>query len=452
MPGNSETISHEQLLQLETNTKATMVAFFQNMKAAALNQLKKYHEAIATTNKTLEITQEQSQDSWCLKGTALNALGTIENNNDYDLQALECFRRAIALCAPGYVLLEAGLNHATILFKLKRNESAIEECLQLLESKMKNQDDEETIQSIADHIKYDPDIETLLSSIYYSQENYQEAKDHSKSGLEALKRKGSKKSFLVQKLYQIQLSCCLKLQQNSEAEIICRILLKLDPSNVEIFLRHLDLLTILRIPESEKIKSTDQFLNNDSLVIATRIKILHLKLSLLKKNNHISESIKVCDKILNLRKNDKEALITKSSMLILDGDFESANRICEIAIKLSINSNEIIINQALALQGLQKYELAIKFLDTVINHSPEYQLAYFHKANTLMRMENYDEALKNYDIALKFEPNNRQIIRCKTSIYRLKGLIKEAIDLENLFVQTNEKKEKEKETNKVNQN
>lgn len=108
------------------HTRAELYIFHRNVKAAALNYRKKFSDALRVADETVRLTKSRDRDSLCLRGTALNALGTIENNRVRDEQALKSFTDALALLRHSDHDLETSLNQASLYLKLGRTTEALE--------------------------------------------------------------------------------------------------------------------------------------------------------------------------------------------------------------------------------------------------------------------------------------------------------------------------------------
>lgn len=107
-------------------SRGELYIFHRNVKAAALSFQRRYSDALKIADETIRLTDRKDRDSLCLRGTALNFLGSSEKNRSKDEESLKCFTEALALLSPGGHDFETSLNQATLYFKLGRHNEAIE--------------------------------------------------------------------------------------------------------------------------------------------------------------------------------------------------------------------------------------------------------------------------------------------------------------------------------------
>lgn len=450
----------------EQNTagaKQEMFIFHRNVKAAALNRLGKWTDAIAVAEETIRLTNRRDRDALCLKATALNALGSIENNRARDEEALRLFMEAANLASSGDHDLEVSLNQATLCFKLGRANEALQICQDALNfdtivpSPFSDDDDpfaekpaalQSALSKLADdaraveaageqsskapavpkrslsnefdpdldapdpiayrqagldreHIKYDPELRLLLAIILASLKRPADSLAQCKLGITAVKRKGALGSRVLTKLLDTQYKMFLALNRLPEAELVTRMLVKMHPDDLDRLDPYIQIKMRLNKPYEETLAVAKDYLPQYSLDVKNYPRVLKILLAVHHYYDKLEEADKICDELIKLKTDFDVAYPMKAMVLLRLKREAEAVEVVTRAEELGLLTPDILITKALAYEGMNDNDNAIFEFERIISKFPHFAPAHFRYANTLARLGRNEEALKGYDRAIQ---------------------------------------------------
>lgn len=439
--------------------QATLYIFHRNVKAAALNYVKRYKDAIQVADETLRLTDRTNRDAYCLKGTALNALGSVDHDKAKDEYALECFQAALNLLSPGSFDLEASLNHATLLFKLGKMNEALE-AAQTTVSKITlpirdhtvpdfyGQSSEDPFADLdepselddsppavaqaaldRDHIKYDPDLHALIAAIYMETNEIDKAIAACHDGIKALKRKGALESSLLTRFYEMQLQASIRARRVNEAELLAKMLMRLMPNNMKILGVYVQMMLELKRPYEQLWAVLQEQLTQVGHILEKKKHVLMLCIQVLQHFNLDTDAIKYCDVLLKLGPNPR-AYVSKAVLLNKQSQHLAALHVCEEAETQGASDGDLLAVKGLILEQLDRHAEALQAYDYVITHYPQTGVAYLQKGNMLNRTGKPNEAAQVYDQGVRVSRNAAltvQLLVSKAAMLRGIGRLKEAI-------------------------
>jgi len=448
--------------------QAELYLFHRNVKAAALNQLAKWSDAIRVVEETIKMTNGLDRDALCLKGTALNALGTMDNSKESNEEALKCFTEALKMLPPGGFDLETMLNQATLFFKLGRHNEAemvARSALNLMEVQnpvvssettpeggssssspmnrldlalsrdpfaSEDQSNPTAIRQVGldrDHMKYDPDLHMLIAAIYVTTKRLESALAECKLGVAALKRKAALGSSLLSKFYEIQYTTLLQLGRTAEAELVAKMLTKIHPYSLPHLEQYVRLMIHLKRPFNVIWPVLKAFVPNVAHDGQQYTQLLSLMLMTSEAAGNVDESLRVCTDILKLGPHES-AYQVKAVLLLKKGRPDEALLLCEKAIADGLGTHEIHLAKALAYEALQLWDDAHSEYETVILKDPNYGPAHYHLAKSLARRGRNAEALQAFDRALKVEDVPiSQVLIAKALLLKDMGRLKDALEV-----------------------
>lgn len=450
------------------STKREMFLFHRNVKAAALNRLGKWTDAIAVAEETIRLTKRKDRDALCLKATALNALGTLENNRARDEEALRLFNEAANLASSGDHDLEVSLNQATLYFKLGRTNEALQVAQQALnfvtvantpfssnddpfaETPSEINDVFSSLESVAqsgqqssntaavskrssrnefdpardapdpiayrqagldrEHIKFDPELRLLMAIISGSLKRHEDAVDQCKLGIKAVKRKGALGSPVLARLLDTQSKSFFALNRLAEAELVSKMLCKMHPGDLDRLDPYIQLKIRLNRPYEETLAVAKEYLPQYSLDVKNYPRVLKILLAIHHHYQQFDEAIKICDELIKLRTDTEIAYPMKAMVLLrMKREVESIETATQ-AEELGILSPDLLITKALAHEGLNENEEALFEFERTTTKFPHYAPAHFRYANTLARLGRNEEALKGYDRAQQEASRGGQVV------------------------------------------
>jgi tetratricopeptide (TPR) repeat protein len=470
--GSSKSTSETGHSQHRQNVQLELYLFHRNMKAAVLNRMGKWSDAVRVAEETVRLTKGKDRDALCLQGTALNALGNSgapEKAREYNKQALKCFEMALNLLPPGSHDLETSLNHATLLLKLGHVNEALDRAQSALNhlvisqhdtnSKAPNQFDDDPFADLEevqnqsnpdgeqhdplayrqsgldrDHIRFDPDLHILVAAIYNSMNQYESVIAQCMLGVKSLKRKGALESPLLSRFYEFHFSACIRLNRLAEAELVAKMLTKIHPKDLQCLEKYFKLM-VRNDKSFEQVWAVlEEYSERLARDASSLVVVLEYKLMCLHQFGQSLKSLPVADALLKLGPHHLGYRVKAVTLLKLNRPQETLEA-CDEAMGYGFEENEILLSRALALEALQRWEEATEQFEAIITANPSFGPAHFHYANSLARLGRNEEALVGYDRAIELESSEPQpkLLLAKATLLRSMGRLKEAIETYHLL-------------------
>ena len=121
-------------------------------------------------------------------------------------------------------------------------------------------------------------------------------------------------------------------------------------------------------------------------------------------NNDFAGAAQLYESILNIDKNNVNALKLYGTLLTQKKDYTNALKFLSKAIKINIKDPICLNNKGICLKNLNRYEESLICYDKAIKLNPKYDEAFFNRANLLEILKRYDEAIHDYDSAIAIRP------------------------------------------------
>lgn len=492
---NDKTSRHHADTQNAENTRSEMYLFHRNIKASALNRLGKFTDALKVADETIKLTNRKDRDSLCLKATALNFLGSVEKNSARDEEALRLFTEALNLIPAGGHDLESSLNQATLYLKLGRHNEALSCAQNALEyvtvspdasveddpfaerpsplddlklASSSSQSDLDAPLDAADgtqagppkksfhsqfnpetdspdpmayrqagldreHVKYDADFRLLLATIHLGFQRFEDTITQAKLGIKAIKRKGALGSPVLMRLLEVQLGAFMTLQRFAEAELICKMLIKMYPDDITRLDHYAQIAMALKRSYEDVIDTAKGYISRLSSDPTEYPRLLKVLLAIYHYYEKVDEALKVCDELIKLNRETEVAFPMKAMLLLRKKRESEAVDVCILAEENGLLGPDLLVTKALSYEGLEDHDLARFEYERVITKFPQYAPAHFRYASSLARLGRNDEALRGFDRAIECAKQNgqtyAQVLFAKANLLRDTGKLKESMQV-----------------------
>lgn len=281
-----------------------------------------------------------------------------------------------------------------------------------------------------EHIKYDPDLRLLMSAILSHMKRHEDAISECKLGVKAAKRKGALGSAVLLRILEIQMTNYALLNRYAEAELVAKMLAKMDPYKLDRLEPHLHMMLRANKPYEEILETVNSYESHVSDDIKLYPVFLKMKLHVFDRFQKADEALKVCEQLIKMRAELEVAYPTIVMSKLRKGLGQEAIEACEDAEREGMISPDLMALKAIAYESMNDFDSALLIHEAVVSKFPNFGVGHFRYANALARIGKNDDALKGYDRALALDAGTgtAQVLMAKATLLRNIGRLKESLE------------------------
>ena len=174
----------------------------------------------------------------------------------------------------------------------------------------------------------------------------------------------------------------------------------------------------LRIANFEKaISYFDKIIDNKLFSGKDLIGILLNKANALSQLGETSDSIRICNQVLDRDSSNIDALLIKGTSLIRGKIYRQALICYGLVLKKDPLNDDAILNKGNCHLELEEYQDAIKYYNEFIIKNQNNPLGFINTGNIFLKLKKYPEAITQYEIAEKLDPKNMKLLLNLASSY-----------------------------------